>query len=108
MKGSSPSFAVAEVTDPAELAASNARQARFERNLSWFGEHAVEIGATHRGQCICVAGQELFAAGTPQEALALARAAHPEDDGFLLQYIYREKLDRIYAHPRPIRRIYLA
>jgi hypothetical protein len=30
--------------------------------------------------------------------LALATAAHPEDDGRFVHYIPREKVARIYAH----------
>jgi hypothetical protein len=37
-------------------------------------------------------------AHTAEEALARARAAHPEDDGLLLRYIPCERLERIYAH----------
>ena len=47
---------------------------------------------------VSVAGEELFVADTPEQALALATAAHPEDDGSFLRYIPREKIDRIYAH----------
>ena len=93
---------IEEVTDPAELAVSRVRQARFERNLAWFEKHAIELGASHRGKCICIAGEELFAADTPQQAVANARAAHPEDDGFFLHYLYQEKMDRIYASPRTV------
>lgn len=49
---------------------------------------------------ICIAGQELFAADTAEEALALARTAHPEDDGRILRYIPRERVPRIYADLR--------
>jgi hypothetical protein len=30
--------------------------------------------------------------------MALAKAAHPEDEGRFLRYIPREKVPRIYAH----------
>jgi len=87
-----------EVTDPEELANIHARRARFERNAAWLQAHASEVYTHHRGQCICIAGEELFVADTPEEVLALAKAAHPEDDGFFLHYIPREKLARIYAN----------
>jgi hypothetical protein len=32
--------------------------------------------------------------------MALAQAAHPDDDGSFMQYIPREKLARIYANER--------
>ena len=86
-----------EVTDPEELAAIRARRARFARNAAWVQAHASEVYTRYRGKCICVAGEELFVADTPEEVLTLARTAHPEDDGFFLHYIHREKLARIYA-----------
>ena len=81
-------FKIEEVTDPAELAVSRIRQDRFARNLAWFEDHAVELATHHRGRCICIAGEELFSADTPQQALARARTAHPEDDGFFPHYLY--------------------
>jgi hypothetical protein len=94
------SMTVDEITDPAEASRTAARRARFERNLLWFERHALDIGARCRGKCICVAGEELFVADTPQEAVALARAAHPEDDGFFLHYIPKTATTRIYADLR--------
>ena len=87
-----------EVTDPEELAKARAQRERFDRNSAWLQAHIAEIYARYRGKCICIAGEELFVADTPEEALALATAAHPEDDGRFLRYIPREKLDRIYVH----------
>jgi len=46
-----------------------------------------------------VAGEELFIADTPEEVLAQARTAHPEEAGsILIRYIPREKVARIYAY----------
>ena len=87
-----------EVLDPVELHQAQAQDERFERNWAWFEAHAAEIYNAHRGKCICVAGQELFVADTAPEVVAMARKAHPEYDGFLLRYIPREKMERIYAH----------
>jgi hypothetical protein len=56
-----------------------------------------EIYTHYRGKCICITGEEIFVADTPEEALALATAAHPDDAGRFLRYIPREKLDCIYA-----------
>jgi hypothetical protein len=86
-----------EVTDPAELAKARAQDERFARNWAWFEAHAPEIYATHRGKCICIAGEELFIADTPEEALAMAVAAHPEDDGRFTRIIPKEKVARIYG-----------
>ncbi len=88
-----------EVTDPEDIAAARARRERFDRNSAWFQSHATEVYTRHRGKCVCVAGEELFVAATPEEVLAQARTAHPEDDGsVLIRYIPREKLARIYAN----------
>ena len=95
---SPPPIVMEEVTDPEELARAQVQRERFDRNSAWLQAHALEIYARHRGKCICIAGEELFAADTPEEALALAKAAHPEDNGAFLRYIPREKMARIYAH----------
>jgi hypothetical protein len=88
-----------EVTDPAELAAAHMRRERFQRNSDWLQRHATEIYRQHRGKCICVAGEELFIADTPEDVLAQARAVHPEEQGsILIRYIPRKKVARIYAY----------
>jgi hypothetical protein len=85
-----------EVTDPEELAQARARDERFARNSAWLQRHATEIYTQYRGKCICVAGEELFIADTPEEALAQTRTAHPEEDGsILIRYIPRDKVARI-------------
>jgi hypothetical protein len=96
------SIEMAEVTDAAELAKAKAQDERFERNWAWFEAHAAEIYAKHRGKCLCIAGQQLFVADSPEQVLALAQAAHPEDDGRFTRYIPREKAYRIYAHRRHV------
>ena len=87
-----------EVIDPEELAKARAEREHFDRNSAWLQVHAAEVYAHYRGKCICVAGEELFVADTPEEAHALATAAHPEDDGSFVLYIPREKVARIYAN----------
>jgi hypothetical protein len=87
-----------EVTDPGALAKARAQRERFDRNSAWLQAHATEVYRFYRGKCICVAGEQLFVADTPEQALALATAAHPEDDGSFLRYIPHEKIDRIYAN----------
>jgi hypothetical protein len=88
------------VTDPEELARAHAQDERFERNLKWFEANAAQIYPRHRGKFLCISGQELFAADTPDESLALAYAAHPDDDGRFTRYVPRERMYRIYAHRR--------
>lgn len=97
MANAQVSIIMEEVTDPEELAKAQAQRERFDRNAAWLQAHASEVYTRHRGKCICIAGEELFVADTPVEAMALAKAAHPEDDGFFLRYIPRERLARIYA-----------
>lgn len=89
-----------EVTDPEELARARAQRERADRNAGWLQAHAASIYSHHRGRHICIAGEELFAGDTAEEALVLARAAHPEDDGRILRYIPRQRVARIYANPR--------
>lgn len=91
---------MSEVTDPQEIARIQAQRDRFRKNSDWLQARIPEVYSRHRGKHICVAGQELFLADTALEVLALARQAHPEDDGLLLRYIPREKMERIYAHSR--------
>ncbi len=86
------------ISDPTELAAARGRRERLERNWAWFEAHAPEIYRDHRGKCICVSGEELFIAETPAAVLALAKAAHPEDDGRFTRIIPKERMARIYPH----------
>jgi hypothetical protein len=90
------------VTDPVELAKARARRERFDRNWDWFKTQIPELYEKHRGRYFCVAGQELFVADTVAEVLALATAAHPEDDGRFAEYVPRERMVRIYAHYRSL------
>src|SRR5436305_339258 len=89
---------MSETSDPAMLAEMTAQEERFRRNSKWLQAHVPSVYAQHRGKFICIAGGELFVADTTEEVLARARAAHPEDDGLLLRYIPRERMERIYAH----------
>ena len=89
---------VEEVIDPDENAVGWVRRERFDRNSAWLQAHAREVYLRYRGKCVVIAGEELFAADTPEEAWALADAAHPEDDGSFIRFIPREKMARIYAN----------
>ncbi|MGH7960407.1 MAG: hypothetical protein ACRERD_01090 [Candidatus Binatia bacterium] len=86
-----------EVTDPVELAKARAQDDRFARNWVWFEAHASEIYTSYRGKCVCIAGEELFVADTPEEVLALATVAYPEDNGRFTRIIPREKVARVYV-----------
>jgi hypothetical protein len=87
-----------EVTDPAELAQAQAQRERFDRNWAWFKARATEVYERFRGQCVVIAGEEIFAADEPEAAWALAKATHPEDDGGFIIYVPREKMARIYGY----------
>ena len=93
-----PPIVMEEITDPDEIAKARALRERFDRNFAWLQAHASEVFARYRGKCICIAGEELFVADTPKEVLAQAKAAHPEDNGFFVHYIPRQKMARIYAN----------
>jgi hypothetical protein len=93
-------LAMEEVTDPEELATARALRERADRNAAWLQAHAGEVYPRCRGKYLCIAGQELFVGETAREALARARAAHPDDDGAFVRYIPLEKLARIYADRR--------
>ena len=100
MASTQPPIVMYEETDPEEIRKFQERHRRFQRNVAWLDEHAWEVFPRYRGKCIAVAGEELFVAETAEEVRALARRAHPEDDGYFVQYIPREKLPRIYACKR--------
>ena len=92
-----PPIIMEEVTDPVELQKARVQDERFARNWAWFEAHAAEIYTAHRGKCVCIAGEELFVADTPEEALTMAIAAHPDDDGRFTRLIPHERMARIYA-----------
>src|SRR5207249_5523869 len=91
---------VREITDAKERAERQAWKERADRNAAWLQRHASEVFPSHRGRHICVSGEELFAADSAEEVLRLARAAHPEDDAYFLQYIPKDRVARIYANRR--------
>ncbi|MBM3302052.1 MAG: hypothetical protein FJY85_19140 [Deltaproteobacteria bacterium] len=86
-----------EVTDSEEIARARSQRESFDRNSAWPQSHVSEVYSQHRGKYICVAGEDLFVAETAKEAIVLARAAHPEDEGWFTRYIPKEKVARIYA-----------
>jgi hypothetical protein len=90
-------FTIEDVTDPEEIAATQQRRAQFDRNVEWLKAHADAVYEANRGRHICIAGQEVFAADDPLEAMRLAKAAHPTDEGCFLSYIPAEKMPRIFT-----------
>ena len=97
---SRPRMTIKEITDPDAIARHRAQAERTKRNSDWLQAHWPDLLPHARGRHVAVAGQEAFIADSPEEALALARAAHPEDDGLLLKYVRAERGPRIYANCR--------
>lgn len=93
-----PALVMEEVTDPEDLAKAREQDARAQLNSDWLQAHVHEIYTQHRGKVIVVAGQQLFVADTSEAALALARAAHPDDNGSLIRYIPERKVAWVYAY----------
>jgi hypothetical protein len=85
-------------TDPERIARSRAQDERFKRNSDWLQAHWPDLLPQARGRFLTVAGQEAFIADTPEESRAMARAAHPDDDGSFGQYVFTGRGPRIYAN----------
>lgn len=94
-QGTLESIVMEEIDDPVEVSKARIRREMFDRNFEWLASHASEIYEKHRGKHICVAGEEVFAGDTPEQAVALASTAHPNDQGSFVQYIPREKMARV-------------
>src|SRR5437868_633642 len=93
-----PKVTIEEVSDPAEIARFRAQDERHRRNQEWLEAHWSDLLPQARGRFLAVAGQEAFLADSPEEAWALAKAAHPEDEGAISQYVRPEQGPRIYAN----------
>jgi hypothetical protein len=93
-----PQLTVEEVHDPEAIARSQGQDERAKRNNDWLQAHWTVLLPQARGKFVAVAGQEAFIADTAGEAWRMARAAHPEDDGAISQYVFPDRGPRIYAH----------
>lgn len=87
-----------EYVSPEDNAPNLASDEQFRRNSEWLSAHWSDLLPGVRGRFIAVAGEEPFVADSPEEAIALARAAHPDDEGILIQYVIPERGWRIYAY----------
>jgi len=92
-----PAVEMELVTDPRQLAQAWEQDEQFARNLAWLRCHASEVYSQHRGKCTCISSEQLFVADSAREAVALAKAAHPQDQGRFVRYIPRENVPRIDA-----------
>jgi hypothetical protein len=100
-KGSEPPrFTVEFGAEPDRASAERRRvqQERSRRNSRWLQGHREELFPQAVGKYLAVAGEEAFVADSPEEALALARQAHPEDDTVIVQYVRPGSGPRIYAN----------
>jgi hypothetical protein len=95
-----PRMVIEEVTDPEHIARAQAQFVRAKLNGDWLQAHWADVLPRARGRHLAIAGQEPFVADTAEEAWAMAMAAHPDDDGALLQYVRPERGPRIYANRR--------
>jgi hypothetical protein len=77
---------------------SRAQHARFKRNSDWLQAHWPDLLPDALGKHLVVAGQEAFLADTSAAAWAMAKSAHPDDDGAFCQYVPSHRGPRIYAH----------
>ncbi len=93
-------FTIEEINDPAEAVRAGARDQRMKRNGDWLQAHWTDLLPGARGKFLVIANQEAFIADTPEEAWALAHAAHPEDDGAFGRYVFPEGARRIYDNHR--------
>ena len=99
---SEPRFVIEEVTDPDEIARHQKVAEAGRRNSTWLEKHWAELLPGARGRFVAVAGQQAFVADSPDEAIAQAKAAHPDDLGVLIRYVIPERGWRIYAHQRQV------
>jgi hypothetical protein len=90
-----PPFVIEEVTDPEEIARFRALTEKARRNRDWLQGHWGDLLPQALGRFVAVAGQEAFIADTSLEAKAHAVAAHPEDQGVIVQYVSPRKGPRI-------------
>lgn len=90
------------VTDPVELARARAQRERFDRNWRYYANLGPTVLSQYRGKYVCVSGAQLFVADSVAEALTLAKAAYPEDDGRFVERIPLENTVRAYAYQRTV------
>ena len=93
---------IEEINDPAAIARHQAQDERASQNSAWLQAHWSDLLPQARGKFLVVAGQEAFLSDVLDEALAQARAAHPDDHGALAQYVLPRTGPRIYS-PRLVR-----
>src|SRR5205823_7727599 len=101
-----PQIVIEEVTDPEVIARSAKVFEQAERNMNWLQSHWQDLLPGVLGKFLAVAGQEAFIADSSEQATAMARAAHPDDHGLLIQYVRPEKGPKIYGNRRSLEAVY--
>ena len=86
------------VTDPAQVARCRDQDERARRNSAWLQAQWPALPPRAHGKFVAVAGQEAFIADTAHEAWGMARAAGPQDDRAINQYVFPQGGPRIYAY----------
>src|SRR5205823_2255190 len=76
-QAATPGLVLESNDGPVHAAAVRAHRERTRRNSDWLSAHWGELLPAARGRHVAVAGQQAFVADTPEEAWAMARAAHP-------------------------------
>lgn len=85
------------IEDPELVAQARAQLERGRRNEAWLSAHWPELLPNALGRHVAVAGLQAFVADTAEEAWAQAKAAHPNDDGAIMRYVFPDNHPRIYA-----------
>jgi hypothetical protein len=93
-----PKLVFEENNDPIHYEKVRAQHERALLNCDWLAAHWPELLPAARGRFVAVAGQQAFVADTSAEAWSLAKAAHPKDDGAIMQFVRRDTSPRIYAN----------
>jgi hypothetical protein len=76
-----PPLVMTIVDDPVQCAEHARIREIFNRNFDWYQAHSDEFASVPIGHCIFIAGTSACIAPTFDEALAMARDTHPEEDG---------------------------
>ena len=85
------------ITDPAVLEQIRQSSEQFHKNDDWLLAHWNDLVPGVYGKHLVVAGQEAFISDSMEDALARAKAAHPDDMGIISRYVFPPTGPRIYA-----------
>jgi hypothetical protein len=92
-----PPLIIEEIDSPEVIARSQLQHERFRRNSEWLERHWGDLLPQAFGKHLAVAGQEAFLGDTVEEAVALAKAVHPDDDGMFVEYVLPPGGPRLYG-----------